>query len=194
MTAEGARLPISMKLRILMIRRTIVPVSCLALVLPFLTVLPVWAEGEEIRPLRLDGITLNGLHSYLTESWVTLELTVVNPNPMGREGRVVGFYALQPDVQYGRDLWIPPRSSLSTWMLVGPAPKVASTSFAQQSRASRPKELQALIYDRTGGQERLLLPRSEERIRTRLTTFRPREPLTCILLDNLAYTYTSPFP
>src|SRR5262245_37932022 len=178
MAAEGARLRISTKLPILMIRSILFSVSFLALL--FLTVLPVRAEGEEVRPLLLDGITLNGLHSYLTDSWVTLELTVVNPNSMGREGRVVVFYALQPDVQYARDVWIPPRSSLSTWMLVGPAPKVAPSSKSQESRTSRPKELQALIYDRTGGQERLLLPRGEERIRTRLTSFRPKEPLTCI--------------
>ncbi len=90
MAADGAGLPISPKMRILMTRRSIFSVAVLALVLPFPTVMPVWAQGEEVRPLRLDGITLNGLHSYFTESWATLEVTVTNPNPGGRDGRVVG--------------------------------------------------------------------------------------------------------
>jgi hypothetical protein len=192
MAAEGARRSIFLDLRILMIRRTIFRVSFLAIILPFLTVLPVRAEGEEVRPLRLEGVTLNGVHSYLTESWVTMEMTVANPNSTGRDARVVVFYAIQPEVQYARDVWVPPRSTLSTWMLVGPAPKVASPPSTPKSRTPKSREMHALIYDRTGGQERLLLPRGEERIRTRLETYRPREPLTCILLDNLDYEDPNP--
>ncbi len=100
-----------------MILRPILPSSFLALVLPFLSFLTVRGEGEEVRPLRLDGVTLTGPHSYLTENWTTLELTVMNPNSMGRDARVVAFYASQPDLQYARDVWIPPRSIVSAWML-----------------------------------------------------------------------------
>ena len=75
------------------------------------------------QPLHLEGITLNGMHSFLTDSWVTVELTVTNPNAEGRDGRVVVFYAHRPDAQYARDIWVPGKSTLSTWMVVGPAPK-----------------------------------------------------------------------
>ena len=110
-----------------------------------------------------------------------------NLNPTGRDGRVVVFYADQKDVQYARDLWIPPRSSLRTWMLVGPAPPSPPLSaFARPEPKGVPaRELQALIYDRTGHQERLLMPRSEERVRSRSTAYRAREPLTCLLMDDV---------
>jgi hypothetical protein len=44
-------------------------------------------------------------------------------------------------------------------------------------------ELQALIYERTGDKERLLLPRTEERVRSRMANYQPREPVTALLLD-----------
>jgi hypothetical protein len=177
-----------------MILRPILPSSFLALVLTFLSFLTVRGEGEEVRPLRLDGVTLTGPHSYLTENWTTLELTVMNPNSMGRDARVVAFYASQPDLQYARDVWIPPRSIVSTWMLIGPAPVSPAAPAGRPSTPSRAMELQTLIYDRTGGEERLILPRSEERIRTRLSTYRAREPLTCMLLDDLGYEDPQPPP
>src|SRR6266851_2288000 len=83
---------------------------------------PLRAQEQTIRPLRLQGLELNGLHSTLTENWITLELTVGNPNSEGRDARVVVFYANQPEIQYARDVWVPPQSSLMTWMLLGPAP------------------------------------------------------------------------
>src|SRR5260370_21292083 len=82
----------------------------LALSLSILSSRPSPAQ-EEVLPLRFEGITLNGPHPPLTENWVTIEVTVGNVNAMRRDGRVVVFYAYQPDVQYARDLLIPPPSS-----------------------------------------------------------------------------------
>jgi len=93
------------------------------------------AQDSKTQPLHLEGITLNGLHSFLTESWVTVELTVTNPNAEGREGRVVVFYAGRPDAQYARDIWVPGRSTMSTWMLVGPAPEKEAGVRGQESGA-----------------------------------------------------------
>src|SRR5229473_1414 len=82
---------------------------------------------------------LNGMHSFLTDSWVTVELTVTNPNAEGREGRVVVFYAHRPDQQYARDIWVPGKSTLSTWMAVGPAPKKESGVRGQRSEVRNQK-------------------------------------------------------
>src|SRR5712692_6607489 len=88
------------------------------------------------QPLHLEGITLNGLHSFLTDSWVTVELIVTNRNAEGRDGRVVVFYAGRPDAQYARDIWVPGRSTMSTWMLVGPGPEKESGVRNQESGVS----------------------------------------------------------
>jgi hypothetical protein len=42
------------------------------------------------QPLHLEGITLNGMHSFLTDSWVTVELTVTNPNAWSRSLNLSG--------------------------------------------------------------------------------------------------------
>src|SRR5438874_9477723 len=99
----------------------------LTLILVLLSNRPARAQEDSIRPLRLDGIALNGAHSALTESWLTVEVTVANPNSTGRDARVVLFHADQPDVHYARDVWIPPRSSLMTWMIVGPTPPTSQS-------------------------------------------------------------------
>src|SRR5262249_5896519 len=96
-------------------------------------------------------------------------------NPTGRDARLVVFFADRPDVQYGRDVRVPGRSLLSTDMLLGPAP--------DQPVVPRSRDLQLLLFDRTGGQERLLLPPGEQLVRSHTLPSRRPVPLTCLLLD-----------
>jgi hypothetical protein len=146
-----------------------------ALGLGLLSPTTVSAQDGEAQPLRLISLSVSGVHSSLTESWGTLELALKNPNASARDGRLLVFFSDQPDVQYGRDVWIPARSTVSTWMLVGPPP---------QQGAAHSRELQALLYDRTGGQDRLVLPPGQERVRALTEIYRQRELLTTVMLDS----------
>jgi hypothetical protein len=166
-----------------MIQRPFFSVFLSTLISSLLVIHAVRADDPEVKPLYLAGLMLNGVHNHFGENWVTIEASVSNPNRMGREARVAVFYAGHDDMQYARDIWIPPRASVSTWILVGPAPPLPTKPGAPFSRTSRTREIQALLYDRTDGQERLILPGGEEKTRTRLAGYRPKEPLTCILLD-----------
>ena len=156
--------------------------SLLACFLAFVFQASIQAQEEKKAPLHLEGFRLNGLHTFVTDNWVTAEVTIVNPNAVGRDCRVVLFYASQQDVQYARDVWVPGQSSLSTCLPLGPAP-VTKPELKQgktgTERSTKPQELQALIYDRTDYRERLVLPKSEERVRSRLVNYQPREPVTC---------------
>jgi hypothetical protein len=119
---------------------------------------------------------VRGVHHSLTEKWGTLELTLVNPNATDREARLLVFYSSQPRIQYGRDVWLPGNSILTTWMLIGPAPEEAGNF--------RSREMQALLYDRTDGQERIALRSGEERIRGPwLLPYTPSRTITSILMD-----------
>src|SRR4029077_20379564 len=91
-----------------------------------------------------------------------------------RKARVVVFYAGRPDVQFGRDVWVPARSTRKTCNLVGPP----IGGDCQMSC-----DIEVLLYDRSNGEDRLLLPRGEERIRDRAVVYRKREPFTLVLLD-----------
>jgi hypothetical protein len=110
----------------------------------------------------------------VTEGWGTLDFELTNWDNADRQARVLVFYEGQPDVQYGRDVWVPARSTLATWMLVGPA-------AAQQPSSMR--KIQMLLYDRSEGRDRLVLPPTEERARSRVVLYRRREPLSTVLLD-----------
>src|SRR5438874_13345888 len=133
------------------------------------------AQDRPGEPVRLSGLTPGGARTHLTDGWGTLALTLTNPNPEGRDARVLVFFSGQPDVQYGRDVWIPARSILSAWMPLGPP--------ADQPGTPSSRELEVLLYDRTGVGERLLLLPGQERVRTRTFNYRRGGPTTAVLLD-----------
>jgi hypothetical protein len=126
-------------------------------------------------PLRLDGVQPGGVRRTATECWGSFDFHVTNTTNIDRLARVVLFYDGQPDVQYGRELWIPANSTISSWLLVGPASSQKMGVY---------RDIQMLLYDRTGDQDLLMLPRTDERIRSRGVLYHKREPTTAILLDD----------
>jgi hypothetical protein len=153
-------------LRLVLPRRALALWCCLGLGL-----LPGAARAQAPQPpLRLDRLVPGGTRGFVTDAWGTMEVGLTNLTDSDRQARVLLGFDGQPDVQYGRDIWVPARSGLTTWMLVGPAPGTG--------------DFRIWLYDRTGGTDRQILPRGEERLRSRGVIFRPREPFTTIVLDH----------
>ncbi len=126
--------------------------------------------------LRMSGFMPAGVRGSVTEKWGTLLFDLHNLSDEDREARVLVSYTARPDVQYGRDLWIPAHSFLKTWMLVGPAPAEGALSNA--------RELRIVFQERTGKKDQTILPRDEERIRTQLVFWHKQEPSTSIMLGD----------
>src|SRR5262245_16481950 len=78
------------------------------------------AQGRS--PLRLDSVMVAGARASVTEAWGTFDFIVSNPSDQDRLARVRIVYEGYPDVQYGRDVWVPARSTITSWLLAGPAP------------------------------------------------------------------------
>jgi hypothetical protein len=114
------------------------------------------------------------VRSAVPESGGTVDITLTNLADSDRQARVLLFYEGRPDVQYGRDVSVPAHASLSTWVTVGPAP---------ESLPPGDHRVQLLLYDRTGGQERLLIRPDEMRIRTLPRPAQRREAATAVLAD-----------
>jgi hypothetical protein len=136
---------------------------------------PDTAAAQEVPALRLGGVLPGGVRASATESWGAYDFTLTNLSDTDRVGRVFLRFEGRPDVLYGREVWVPARSSLASWMLVGPA-------VPQGERLAA--NIETLLFDQTAGKEDLIRPRSEERIRSRGVLYRRREPSTAILLDN----------
>lgn len=124
--------------------------------------------------MRVGGLVPGGVRATVTESWGQLDFDLTNPTDVDRRIRVVAFYVGAPDAQFGRELWVPARATLNSWMVMGPAP-------AQGSATSR--DIEFLLHDLTDGQENLLLPPTEERVRTRGVLYHPREPWTALAVE-----------
>src|SRR5262245_2883216 len=135
---------------------------------------PAGRAQQRAAPLSLEGLEPAGVRTTTTESWGTLKFNLVNSTDTDRRARVLVFFESRRDVQYGRDVWVPARSTLRSWMLVGPAD-------AQAPAGKR--KLETLLYDRSEERDRLNLPRDQERVRTLEARYRKREPFTTILLD-----------
>jgi hypothetical protein len=133
-----------------------------------------WADDP--LTLRVEGVRPFGVRNSATESWGVFDCTLTNLTDTDRLARVLVFYDGRPEEQFGRDVWVSAHARLSTWLLVGKA---------AEERSSNARSIQVLLYDRTDGQDRLILPPTEERIRSRPVLYRKREPSTAIMLDEL---------
>jgi hypothetical protein len=136
------------------------------------------AQDADPDPFRLDGLVPSGTRASVTESWGTLRVDLTNFAPEGRDARVVAFYPERPDIQYARDVFVPGRSSVSSWLTVGPA---------SEQRWMAHREVEVLLYDRTGGQERLVRPRGDERVRSYPLLYRRREVTVAVLPPDPAF-------
>lgn len=131
------------------------------------------APAQDAAPrLQLGGLTPVGFRSSVSEAWGALEFTVTNPTPEGREARVAVYYAGHEDVQFAREVWVPGRASVTSWVTLGPAPG---------AKSDLAREIRAVLTDRTGGRDEVVLPSGEERVRTRMVLYKKREVTTAIL-------------
>jgi hypothetical protein len=130
---------------------------------------------ESVRPvLTLDAVNVGGIRPTATEGWSTLNIVVSNTTTSPRNARVVVFYDGEPHIQYARDVWVPAYSRLTSTVTVGPAP-------AQAAKTGR--DIKMLLYDRTGGQNTLILPTTQEKERSRSLPYSPRERMTVVVAD-----------
>jgi hypothetical protein len=134
------------------------------------------ALADDPAPLRLDGVMPRpDLRLFVTDNWGTFDVMLTNPSDSDRRARVVLFYVDRPNEQYSRDVWVPAHATIQSWLLAGPAPAEDSSPF---------RRLEVLLYDVTDGQERLIPPRGEERIRKGGANYHKREPFTAVLIDD----------
>ena len=123
----------------------------LALSLSILSSRPSPAQ-EEVRPLRLEGITLNGPHPALTENWVTIEVTVGNVPRTGVYGLNAPFNS-SIDMSLRREFALHERWKLAiqadafninnTVRFGAPATNPDQASFGTiTSQANKPRALQ----------------------------------------------------
>jgi hypothetical protein len=132
------------------------------------------AAAQAPETLRAAGVMPGGVRHSATESWGSFDILLTNLTDTDRQARVFVSYAARPDVQYGRDLWVPAHATLATWMLVGPA-------AAEPSAMGR--TVLVRLYDHSDGYDRPLRP-GDEQPRARGVLYRPRELSTTILVDD----------
>lgn len=154
----------------------------LFLVLPLAT--PSVRGQSNGSDLSLTGLLPAGPRTTVTDSWGTLRIELTNRATSPRDIRVVVFYPDQPNVQFGRDLWLPPQSVTTSWLTVGEAP--ANDPSMQR------RELKYQLYDRTDGTSRVILPNEDDRLRSRAVPYRKREVTTSVLTDHVAADATNP--
>jgi hypothetical protein len=135
---------------------------------------PALGQTSKAVPLRLGGLAPGGLRATVTDHFVPLDFEVTNFGDQDRQARVFVFQEGHSDVQYGREVWVPAAATVQTSLL-----------FKPSSPPRRPgrMEVEFLLYECRQGEEQLVLPRGESRIRSRRLLHRPADIFTTILLD-----------
>ncbi len=133
------------------------------------------AQEPATSKIRLDGFSPAGYRASVTDRWSTLWFRIVNNDATPRLIRAVAFYEGANDTQFARDVWVPGNAAISAWLPIGPAPT---------QKAELAREIQMLLYDRTDGIDRLILPPGEERVRGRVVSYRKHEPTMAVFVDD----------
>ncbi len=133
------------------------------------------AQEPAASKIRLDGFSPAGYRASVTDRWSTLWFRIVNNDATPRLIRAVAFYEGANDTQFARDVWVPGNAAISAWLPIGPAPT---------QKAELAREIQMLLYDRTDGVDRLILPPGEERVRGRVVSYRKHEPTMAVFIDD----------
>ncbi len=115
-----------------------------------------------------------GVGSYRAGKWGMVSVELTNPSESPVEVTSVLSFDRQSDVQFGRDIWIPPRTRRTTWYPVR-APEKAPA-------ASRIWEVHSMLFDATADSETPIPARSGEMWSENLIPI-GRDHLTGLIVD-----------
>ncbi|CAN5204626.1 hypothetical protein BH10PLA2_BH10PLA2_30350 [soil metagenome] len=133
---------------------------------------PAWGQSSD-QPPRLRGMFAAGARSYLSERPGTLDFGIVNRADQGIQTRVVSFYGENMERQYGRDVWVPAKSTLHSWFRVGPPlDKPVSNSV----------EMRTFFYEKVGNSERLIKSPNNQPFHSTWLPFQ-KDAITSLMLD-----------
>lgn len=123
---------------------------------------------------HLKNLGPSGLRDFMSDSYGTIGFGLVNPSDQDIQVRVLTFFAGAEGKQYGRDVWSPAHSVLSSWFSIGPCAEPPARSLM---------ELKSLLYDRSDKQEHLIRSPEGQPLHSDLVRYEKREPTTSIILD-----------
>jgi hypothetical protein len=150
--------------------RLFAPIAMLALLL---SNFPARGQDPTPRP-RLLGPYPGGARSYLSDQPGTLDFGIVNSGLEELHARVVSFYAEEPERQYGREVWVPARSTLRSWFRVeAPRNKPVVGSV----------EVKSYVYDKTGQTEHLVKSPQGQPFHSSLLPYERKDGITSLMLD-----------
>ena len=155
------------------------PVAAAAIVLAFAA---VPTPAQEKSPLRVSGLGPGGLRMSVTERWGAISFSVRNPSDRPREARVVVYHDGEDFSEYARDLWVPANAEVTSWMALGPVPKVrpGGKPFSPIGRT-----LNFILYDKTDGKLTVVPPDDDEKkTRERAVLYRPKSEWSTALFTD----------
>ena len=133
------------------------------------------AQDASSRP-KLSGLGPSAGQQFLTKSFGAMSFHLSNPSDKDLEARVLTFYAGAPETQYGRDIWVPAKTSIWSWFAIGPPAKAPLKSGQI--------ELKSVVRERVGKRDRLVRSDIDQPIGSHLMWFEARDQVTTVMLDS----------
>ena len=102
-----------------------------------------------------------GIRRLRPETWGLVAVDAVNAGDQPADVLAITYFAEEPNLQYGRRLWIPPRSRRRSWCPILP-PHAIPPDPGSSLLGTTQVELKWLLFDRSGPTEVLLRNRFEQ--------------------------------
>lgn len=93
--------------------------SFFALFLIGASLTPCLAQGPRV-PFRAGGEPSPGIGTFVPERWGLVGVAIANPTDQPVDLLSAHFFPSDPDLQFARQLWVPPQAKRSTWYPVRP--------------------------------------------------------------------------
>ena len=117
-----------------------------------------------------------GVNLYAPGAWGILGFGVYNPTTEAAEVLAAMHFEGDNSLQYGRQLWIPPRARRFSWYPIQTPDRVA------EDKSTLP--IKALLLDRTSGDDQFIASRSGQMLQAGLLTIEKDRPITGVLADS----------
>jgi hypothetical protein len=109
----------------------------------------------------------------VTNAWNALGVRLTNSTNQDRQARILSHYFEDQSRQFGSDVWLPAKASRWICYEIGPPAAPPARPFL---------ELKTILYDRTGGAERLLRSANGQPLRSDLASYGALEPGTALMI------------
>ncbi|MFT5303897.1 MAG: hypothetical protein ACI814_004719, partial [Mariniblastus sp.] len=122
-----------------------------------------------------------GIRKFSPGHWGLMKSEVANPSKEAKEALSVIYFDVDPGIQFGRRIWVPPNSSRTTWIPV----LIPKNIISEENRRGEfiTATANVMLLDQSGEMERVLRPEGRQLANKSFFSVDTEKPITIQIAD-----------